>query len=311
MYDVVIIGGGPAGVGASVYAARKKMKTMLVAEGFGGQSIVSADIHNWIGDRNISGVELAKKLEAHARSYEPDLEIKDDRVEKVERSQAQSGIFLLTTKQGHAIETRTVLICTGSRRKRLGVPGEDRFDGKGVAYCSICDAPLFGGKAVAVVGGGNAGLEAVIDLNAYAEKIFLLQRRDALKGDPVTQEKIKAFPKVTIIYNAITQEILGDSFVSGLRYKDIKTGEEKILAVEGVFVEIGSLPNNGLAQGLVQMDFVGRIIVDPRTGQASEPGIWAAGDVTDGLYQQNNIAVGDAIRAVLNIHGYLERPGVV
>lgn len=302
MYDVVIVGGGPAGVGAGVYAARKKMKALLVAEGFGGQSIVSADIHNWIGDRNISGIELAKKLEAHVRSYEPDIEIKDDRVEKVERSQTNAGVFILTTKQGQAIEARTVLICTGSRRKRLNVPGEDRLDGRGVAYCSICDAPLFGGKIVAVVGGGNAGLEAVVDLNGYADKIFLLQRRDALKGDPVTQEKIKAFPKVTIIYNAVTQEILGDSFVSGLRYKDVKTGEEKILVVEGVFVEIGAVPNSGLAAELVEMDSLGRIIVDPRTGRASVPGIWAAGDVTDGSYQQNNIAVGDAIRALLNIY---------
>ncbi len=304
MHDLVIVGGGPAGVGAAVYAARKKMKTMLVAEGFGGQSIVSADIHNWIGDRNISGVELAKKLEAHARSYEPDIDIMDDRVEKVERSPSVPGAFVVITKKGLSVETRAVLLCTGSRRKRLGVPGEDRLDGKGVAYCSICDAPLFGGKAVAVVGGGNAGLEAVIDLNAYAEKIFLLQRRDALKGDPVTQEKIKAFPKVEIIYNAVTQEILGDSFVSGLRYKDIKTNEEKTLAVEGVFVEIGAVPNSGLVQGLVHIDPLGHIIVDPRTGKASEPGIWAAGDVTDGLYQQNNIAVGDAIRAVLNIYTF-------
>ena len=303
MYDIVIIGGGPAGVGAGVYAARKKMKALLVAEGFGGQSIVSSDIHNWIGEKSISGLELAEKLEAHIRAYEPGIEIWDDRVETVEKLSA--GGFALMTKKGKSIGTRTVLLCTGSRRKRLGVPGEDKLDGKGVAYCSICDAPLFGGKAVAVVGGGNAGLEAVLDLNAYAEKIYLLQRRGELKGDVVTQEKIKALPKVTILYNAVTEEILGDSFVSGLNYNDTGTGERTMLAVQGVFVEIGSWPNSGFVKDIVALEPFGHIIADPRTQRTSMLGIWAAGDVTDVLYKQNNIAVGDAIRAVLNIDGYL------
>ena len=305
MYDLVIVGGGPAGIGAGIYAARKKMKTLLIADSFGGQSIVSADIHNWIGDRNISGLELAQKLEAHVRSYEPDIEIWDDRVEKVERSLANVGTFNLTTKKGKSIEARAVLLCTGSRRKRLGVPGEDRLDGKGIAWCSICDAPLFGGKAVAVIGGGNAGLEAVVDLNAYADKIYLLQRRDALKGDPVTQEKIKSFSKVEIIFNAQTEEILGDPFVSGLRFADAKTGEKKTLDVQGVFIEVGSFPNSDLVKGLVKTDEFGHIVIDPRTQRTFELGIWAAGDVTDALYQQNNIAVGDAIRAVLNIYSFL------
>lgn len=305
MYDLVIIGGGPAGIGAGIYAARKKIKTLLVADQFGGQSIVSADIHNWIGDRNISGLELARKLEAHVRSYEPDIEIEDDRVEKIEKTSASPATFTLTTKKGKIMEARAVLLCTGSRRKRLGCPGEDRLDGKGVVWCSVCDAPLFQDKDVAVVGGGNAGLEAVIDLNAYAKIIYLLQRRDALRGDAISQEKIKSFPKVTIIYNALTQEILGDTAVSGVRYKDAETNEEKILAVEGVFVEIGAFPNSAMVKGLVDRGSHGHIVIDPRTERTSQLGIWAAGDVTDALYQQNNIAVGDAIRAVLNIDAYL------
>ncbi len=305
MYDVVIVGGGPAAVAASVYAARKKMKTLLIAEGFGGQSLVSADIHNWIGEKSISGIAFAEKLEAHARRYEPDIEIWTDRVERVERSVADTAVFSVTTKKGRMVETRTALIASGSRDKRLGVPGEDRLDGKGVAYCSICDAPMFGGKDVAVVGGGNAGLEAVIDLRAYAKNIYLLQRSGVLRGDPITQEKIMALPNVRIIFNATPQEILGDAFVSGVRYKDSVTGAELSLAVEGVFVEIGSLPNSDIVQGLVALDDLGHIVVDPRTGRTSVLGIWAAGDVGDGLYQQNNIAAGDAIRALLNIYSYL------
>lgn len=303
MYDLVIIGGGPAAVAAAVYAARKKMKTLLVAEGFGGQSIVSADIHNWIGERNISGIALAERLEAHVRSYEPDIEIWSDRALSV--AQPSSGVFSMTTKQGKTAEARTVLVASGSRRKRLGVPGEDRFDGKGVAYCSICDAPLFGGKNVIVVGGGNAGLEAVVDLHAYAKNILLFQRSGALRGDQVTQEKIASWPNVEIMYNASVVEITGDAFVSGVRYANSATGAETTIPIDGVFVEIGSTPNSDIMQGLVKLDETGRIAVDPKTGRSSVPGIWAAGDVCDNLYQQNNIAVGDAIRALLNIHSFL------
>lgn len=305
MYDLIIIGGGPAGAGAAVYAARKKLKTLVVVESFGGQSIVSADIHNWIGERSISGIALAEKLEAHARAYEPGIAIWEDRVLAVVKTSESPLLFSISTNAGKRAEARVVLITTGSRRKRLDVPGEDRFDGKGVAYCSICDAPLFEGKEVVVVGGGNAGLEAVLDLHPYARKVYLLHRRDALRGDEVTQEKIKSFPELTIIYNALTQEILGDAAVTGLRYKDAVTGVETTLAVQGVFVAIGAVPNSDVAGDLVGRDTQGRIMVDPRTGRASQLGIWAAGDVTDGLYQQNNIAAGDAIRAVLNIDAYL------
>lgn len=305
MYDVVIIGGGPAAVAAGVYAARKKMKALLVAESFGGQSIVSADIHNWIGERSISGVALAEKLEAHVRAYAADIDIWSDRAERVARLAGDSAAFSITMKSGKAAEARTVLIASGSRRKRLGVPGEDAFDGKGVAYCSICDAPLFGGKDVAVVGGGNAGLEAVVDLHAYAKSITLIQRSGVLRGDPVTQEKIRGWDDVRVIYNTQITEIMGDVFVTGARIKNSETGAEDMLAVEGVFVEIGALPNSDLVKDLVALDPTGRIVTDPRTGRASVPGIWAAGDVSDGLYQQNNIAAGDAIRALLNIHSYL------
>ncbi len=305
MYDLVIIGGGPAGVGAGVYAARKKIKTLLITEDFGGQSMFSPDISNWIGNKSLTGLELAKMLEDHLNNYKDDIDIwKGDLVAKV----AKKGKgFSISTKKGKKVEARTILICSGSRRRRLGVPGEDELDGKGLAWCATCDAPMFKDKVVAIIGGGNAGLEAALTLDAYASKLYLLQRRDELKGDAVTQEKIKSLKKLTIIYNALTQEILGDKFVSGLRYKDAKTGKEEALELQGVFVEIGSVPNVDFIKDLVDLDDWNEIIVDHKTQQSSQKGVWAAGDVSDVLYKQNNVSVGDAIKAVLNIFDYLHK----
>src|SRR3989338_2960310 len=215
-YELIIIGGGPAGVAAGVYAARKKIKTLLIAKEFGGQSLVSADIQNWIGVKSLSGLELAQRLEEHLRAQEG-IEILDgDSAENVQK--LDSTGFRVTAKSGKVLETKTVLICSGSHHKTLGVPGEDKLNGKGVVYCSTCDAPLFGGKTVAVVGAGNAGLEAVRDLFAYAQKIYLLNRTDKVRGDAVTFEEIKKNPKLEVIYWAEPKEILGEQFVSGLKY---------------------------------------------------------------------------------------------
>src|SRR3989338_8292762 len=216
MYDLVIIGGGPAGVAAGVYAARKKIKTLLITENFGGQSLVSADVQNWIGSKSLSGFELAQNLEEHLRAQEG-IEILDgDRAERVEKLNGKS--FRVITQGGKSFETKTVLVCSGSHHKKLGVPGEDKLNGKGVVYCSTCDAPLFGGKTVAVVGAGNAGLEAARDLFPYAQKIYLLNRTDKVRGDAVTFEEIKKNPKLEVIYWAEPKEILGEQFVSGLKY---------------------------------------------------------------------------------------------
>ena len=301
MFELIIIGGGPAGVAAAIYAARKKIKTAIIAEEFGGQSTISDDIQNWIGTIKLSGFDLAKQLENHLRVYANDIEIVDgERIEKVEK--VGENHFKLITTEGKVYETERVLVTSGSHRKRLEVPGAKEFDGKGIAYCATCDAPLYDGKEVAVVGGGNAGLESVIDLEPYASKIYLLHRRDTLKADPVTQEKVKGMEKVQIIYNADTTEIMGDKFVSGLRYKDNKTGEEKELAVQGVFVEIGIIPNSEIVKDIVKLNSKGEIIVNHKTQVTSDPGIWAAGDVADVLYNQNNISAGDAIKAGLNVY---------
>ncbi|MGC8775839.1 MAG: FAD-dependent oxidoreductase [Minisyncoccia bacterium] len=304
MYDLIIIGGGPAGVAAGIYAGRKKIKTLLITDSFGGQSVVSAGIENWIGEKNISGFELAKKLENHLKAY-PEIEIlENDLVEKVEK--IENGFKVLTKNQKN-FETKYVLVVSGSRRRKINVPGEKEFEGRGVFYCSICDAPLLKDKIATVIGGGNSGLEAVLDLLPYASKIYLLEFGDKLKGDPLTQEKIKANSKVEIITQAQTLEILGQEFVTGLKYKDRQNNEIKELKTDGVFVEIGSMPNSEMVKDFVELNNFGEIKVDLKTGQTSYFGIWAAGDVTDRLYKQNNIAVGDAIVALLNINDQLNK----
>ncbi|MEK7192059.1 MAG: FAD-dependent oxidoreductase [Patescibacteria group bacterium] len=304
MYDLLIIGGGPAGVAAGVYAGRKKMKTVLIAEGFGGQSLVSADIQNWIGEKSVSGFDWAKKLEEHLRAQQSVEIAAGDSVVKIEKS--KNG-FKAATKNGKELETKTVLIASGSRRRKLGVPGEQELEGRGVAYCSTCDAPIFGGKVTAVVGGGNAGLEAVVDLLSYSPKVYLLDHSAALKGDPITQEKIKSDKRVEIILNAETQKILGDKFVAGLQYKDLTNGAIKDIKLDGVFVEVGSIPNADFVKNLVQTNNWGEIVVDHKTQRTSQDGIWAAGDVADVLYKQNNVSAGDAVKAVLNIYEYLNK----
>ena len=304
MYDVIIIGGGPAGVSAGIYAARKMMKAAIISDQLSGQSVVSVDIQNWIGSPSISGFDLAQLLETHLRAS-GGIDIFDGEYVTAVKKQ-DSGTFLVTVKSGKTFETKTLLITTGSRRRKLGTPDEDRFEGHGLVYCTICDAPLFKGKDVVVVGGGNSGLESVVDLMPYASKIYLLHRGSALKGDPTTQEKIMNHKNVEGIFNGESKEILGEGkSVSGLVYEDKITGERKTLAVEGVFVEIGVLPNSEIVKEFVNTNEIGSIIVDPKTQKASAQNIWAAGDVTDGLYRQNNISVGDAIKAILNIYDEL------
>lgn len=302
MYDLLIIGGGPGGAAAGVYAARKKINTVLVAESFGGQSAVSAGIENWIGTKFVSGFEFSKMLEEHLRTQEDIEIIAGERVTKVEKT--ASG-FRAALGSGKLLEAKAVLVASGGRRKRLEVPGEKELEGRGVSYCSICDAPMFKNKAVSIIGSGNSAVEAVRDLLPYASKVYLLVRSDVIKGDPVTLEAVKDNPKLSIIKNAETVEIIGTSSVSGLKYKDKTRGEEKVLDVQGVFVEIGEIPNSDMVKELVRLNAHGGIVVDPRTQASSCEGIWAAGDVSDGPYRQNNISSGDAIKAVLNIYDYM------
>lgn len=289
---------------AGIYAGRKKLKTLLITDNFGGQSIVSAEIQNWVGTKTISGFELAKNLEGHLRAQEGVEIIDGDLAEKLEKINNGFRIF---TKQGKKFETKTILVVSGSRRRKLGVPGEKEFDGKGVVYCATCDAPLFGNKTVAVVGSGNAGLEAARDLLSYAKKVYLLEFLDKITGDQITFDGISKNPKLEVILSAEVKKVLGGEMVTGLEYLDRKTDKNKELELDGIFVEIGSVPNSNFVKELVELNKRGEIVVDCKTQMSSMSGIWAAGDVCDSLYKQNNIAAGDAIKAVLNISEYLNK----
>jgi len=307
MYQVIIAGGGPAAAAATVYCARKKLKSLVLTEDFGGQSIVSDDIQNWIGEPHISGFDLAQKLESHVRSYADIVDIQTGvRIVGIERKEEKDLYFSVKTSDGKSYESETIILAIGARRRRLGVPGEEKFEGKGVVYCSTCDAPIFAGKKTAVIGGGNAGLEAVQDLTPYASEINLLDAGASLKGDVVTQEAVKKTPSLkNIILNAEIVEILGEQFVTGLRYRLKETGEEKILPADGIFVEIGSVPNSEIVKDLVQLNSRGEVIVDSKLGTTSQSGIFAAGDITDDPYKQNNISVGDGVKAALAAYKYI------
>lgn len=309
-YDTVIIGGGPAGISAAIYAGRKKMKTLLIADSFGGQSIVSNSIQNWIGEPHISGLELAKKLETHLKVYSGVVEVKSpERVTEIKSIDCMAGqrvcdFEVITDKNKY--KSKTVILAHGARRKKLGVLGEDNYQGKGVAYCTTCDAPLFTGKKVVVVGSGNAGLEAVHDLFPYASEIYLLEYGDSIRGDVLTLEEVKKNPKLKeIMLNTQILEILGEGLVTGLKIKNAKTGEEKKLDVEGVFVEIGSIPNSEIVKNLVQLDEYNQVMINFQFARTSHPGIFAAGDITNDPYKQNNISAGDGIRAALSAFSYI------
>jgi alkyl hydroperoxide reductase subunit F len=303
MYDLTIIGGGPAGVSAGVYAARKRLKTLFLTLDFGGQSSVSEDIQNWIGFPHISGTELAKSLENHLETYKADIVDvhKGTTVTKITKIE---GGFSIET-DGGTFQSKTVLVTTGSKRRKLDIPGADEYEHKGITYCASCDGPLFAGRDVAVIGGGNAGFETTAQLAAYTNKVYLLNRTDSFRADEVTVKRVGENPKVQIVLNAIPTKVEGDQFVKKLFYKDAKTNEEKVLDIGGIFVEIGLVPATDYVEGLVELNQYKQIIVNPKNQQTNTPGVWAAGDCTDGIYHQNNIASGDAVKALEDIYQYL------
>ncbi len=296
-YDLVIIGGGPAGSAAAVYAARKKIKSAIITTEFGGQSVVSDDIQNWIGTPHISGMDLAKSLETHVKEYQGDiLHIIKELVSSI--TQNENKTFTIKTNKGD-ITTRSILIATGSKRRKLEAKGADEFEHKGVTYCASCDGPMYRDTAVAVIGGGNAAFESALQLAAYCTKVYILNRSESYRADEITVDKAKSKSNIEIINNAVVTEVFGEQFVKGLTYNN-----DNKLDVEGIFVEIGQIPNTDYIN-IVEKNNTGNIIVDPRTQRTSIEGIWAAGDCTDGLYHQNNIAVGDAVKALENIYVWL------
>ncbi len=304
MYDLIIIGGGPAGTAAGVYASRKQLKTLFITPEWGGQSIVSPDIQNWIGTPSISGDQLAKDLQTHLKTYADDVVTINDTatVTKVEKT---GDIFTATLKDGSTAEARAILVATGSQRRQLPATGAADFEHKGLTYCASCDGPMFAGQDVAVIGGGNAGFETAAQLLAYAKSVTLLQRSDSYKADPVTVEKVLAHEHMTGIRNATITAVTGDQFVNGLTYTDAD-GVEQQLSVAGIFVEIGMVPNTQFIADAVTLDDYNRIEIDPWTQQTTTPGIWAAGDCTNIKYHQNNISAGDGVRALEDIYVHLK-----
>ncbi len=302
-YDLIIIGGGPAGCAAAVYAARKQLKTLMVVYEFGGQSSVSDTIYNWIGTPQISGADLAKNLKEHALSYKGDyLDVIESK--NVTRITKNGGDFTIATDSNDSYEARAVLITSGSGRRKLTIPGADAFDNKGVMYCATCDGPLFSDMPVAVIGGGNAALEAVLQLAQYTAHVTLLHRSESFRADAITVKRVEALPNVTLKRNIELMEITGEGFVNGITFKE--HGETIHLPVNGVFVEIGQIPNTDLAQQVANIDEYKKIVVDPINQRTKTDGIWAAGDCTNGLYHQNNIAAGDAIKAVEDLYIWLK-----
>lgn len=296
----MIIGGGPAGTSAAVYAARKKLRTVFLTSELGGQSTVSSDIQNWIGSPHISGDDLAKSFESHIHEYKSDvLDIqKGVYIEKIEK---EGDFFSAYTPDGKSFKAKSVLIATGSKRRKLEAENADHFEHKGLTYCASCDGLLFQGQNVAVLGGGNSAFESAAQLLAYCPKVYLIHRNNTFKADEITIESLKKNPHLEIITNAKVTKINGNVFVEGLSYID-NEGIEKELAVSGIFVEIGQLPNTEFVKDLVKLDERNKIVIDPWTGKTSTKGVWAAGDCTNILYHQNNIASGEAVKALEDIY---------
>jgi len=308
-YDVLIVGGGPAGAAAAVYAARKGIRTGIVAERFGGQTLDTLGIENFISVQETEGPKFAAALEAHVRANDVDI-MNGQRVAALEPAATHGGPITVTLANGAALKSRSVILATGARWKNVNVPGEAEYRTKGVAYCPHCDGPLFKGKKVAVIGGGNSGVEAAIDLAGVVAHVTLIEFLDQLKADAVLVNKLRSLPNVTVHTNAQTTEITGDGQkVNGLRYKDRTSGEEHMVELAGVFVQIGLVPNTDWLKGTVELSKYGEIIIDAKC-ETSQPGVFAAGDVTTVPFKQIIIATGEGSKAALSAFDHLIRSPV-
>ena len=310
IYDLIIIGGGPAGSAAAVYAARKRLNTLLITSEFGGQSVVSETIYNWIGTVSIGGQELADNLKKHVNSNAKNTENKDStllikegsKVVNIVKVGASQNIFSVKTDMGEEYQSKTILMTAGSNRRKLEAKNADVLEHKGLTYCATCDGPMYSGADVAVIGGGNAAFESAAQLLAYCNSVTLINRSDTFRADAITVEKLLKNPKFKVLKNVEILEVKGEKFVKGILIKNVIGGELEELKVTGIFVEIGQIPNTDFMKDLVTLDKIGKIKIDPWTGKTETPGIWAAGDCTNILYHQNNIAVGDAVRALEDIY---------
>ncbi|AHX13142.1 alkyl hydroperoxide reductase [Dyella jiangningensis] len=305
-FDVLVIGGGPAGAAAAIYAARKGIRTGVAAERFGGQVLDTMAIENFISVTYTEGPKLAAALEQHVHEYDVDV-MNLQRAEKLIPASTEGGLHEIVLANGASLKSKTVILSTGARWRNMNVPGEQEYRNKGVTYCPHCDGPLFKGKRVAVIGGGNSGVEAAIDLAGIVGHVTLLEFDGKLRADEVLQRKLRSLPNVDVIVSAQTTEVQGDGQkVTGLTYTDRTSGDSRQVALEGVFVQIGLLPNTEWLKGTVQLSPRGEIEVDSR-GETSVPGVFAAGDVTTVPYKQIVIAMGEGSKASLSAFDYLIR----
>nr|WP_211105270.1 alkyl hydroperoxide reductase subunit F [Azospirillum brasilense] len=305
-FDVLVIGGGPAGAAAAIYAARKGIRTGVAAERFGGQVLDTMAIENFISVSHTEGPKLATALEQHVKEYEVDV-MNLQRADKLIPAAGPGGLIEVQLANGASLKSKTVILSTGARWRQMGVPGEDEYRNKGVAYCPHCDGPLFKGKRVAVIGGGNSGVEAAIDLAGIVAEVTLIEFDSQLRADEVLQRKLRSLPNVRVITSGLTTEVHGDGTkVTGLSYKNRNTSEVHRIDLEGIFVQIGLVPNTEWLKGAVALSPRGEIEVDAR-GQTSVPGVFAAGDATTVPYKQIVIAMGEGSKAALSAFDYLIR----
>ncbi|MGE8186204.1 alkyl hydroperoxide reductase subunit F [Pseudomonas sp. NPDC086278] len=305
-FDVLVVGGGPAGAAAAIYAARKGIRTGVAAERFGGQVLDTMAIENFISVQETEGPKLASALEEHVKQYDVDI-MNLQRATALIPAKNPGELHEVRFESGATLKTKALILATGARWREMGVPGEQEYKAKGVCFCPHCDGPLFKGKRVAVIGGGNSGVEAAIDLAGIVSHVTLLEFDSKLRADAVLQRKLFSLPNVTVITSALTSEVKGDGQkVSGLVYKDRDSGEFNTISLEGIFVQIGLLPNTDWLKGTIELSPRGEIIVDAR-GETSLPGIFAAGDVTTVPYKQIVIAVGEGAKASLSAFDHLIR----
>ena len=302
IYDLIIIGGATSGLTAGIYAARKKLNAVILTKEIGGQTLQTESIENFPGFEKISGSELIDKIKEQVLKY--GLPLKSGT--EVKSISKTDDIFEIATNISDEIKAKSVIIATGKNPRRLNIPGEKEFENKGVVYCSTCDAPLFGGKDVAVAGSGNSGLNSAYDLLKYANNIYVIESADAVKGDEFLQEKLKKSGKVSFITGADIKEIKGSNFMEEVVYLDKKSGEEKALKAQGLFVNVGWSPSSAFVKGFLKTNEYEEIVIDPKTNETSVKGVFASGDVTDIKYKQCVIAAGEGAKAALSAYDYLK-----
>lgn len=302
MYDLIIIGGGPAGIAAGIYGARKKLKTLLLSKDFFGQVGKSFLVENYPGFKKISGQDLMRKFRDHLKKFE--IEIKEKGVREVQKS--KDG-FIIDIENKESFTAKAVIIASGRDPRPLEIPREKTFIGKGISYCPTCDLPFFEKKDIAIIGGGNSGFETAIEAVKYCPKIYILEAGEKLLADETLQERARKAKKIEVILNAKVKKILGQNWLEGLIYQDLKEKKDKELKIKGVFIQIGYVPTTSFVKDLVDFNERDEIIIEPKTCQTKTPGLFAAGDVTDVKYKQIVIAAGEGTKAALSAYEYVQK----